>query len=151
MKRLIDDRWRVGHIPHLIRGEEYGFTEQQLAAHEVTVCVTALRFGGYLFVGVPGESLVDMTLWLRSRFSGAKTVSVDQIGGYYNYMATPRSMTLGGYTYWSSWVRRDAIRLPPSWMHLCGTERGRMAAVIALIQKTVLYAFHLTKTIQSPP
>lgn len=50
-----------------------------------------------------------MTLWLRSRFSGAKTVSVDQIGGYYNYMATPRSMTLGGYTYWSSWVRRDAI------------------------------------------
>lgn len=109
VKRLIDDRWRVGHIPHLIRGEEYGFTEQQLAAHEVTVCVTALRFGGYLFVGVPGESLVDMTLWLRSRFSGAKTVSVDQIGGYYNYMATPRSMTLGGYTYWSSWVRRDAI------------------------------------------
>lgn len=72
VKRLIDDRWRVGHIPQLIRGEEYGFTEQQLAAHEVTVCVTALRFGGYLFVGVPGESLVDMTLWLRSRFSGAK-------------------------------------------------------------------------------
>ena len=37
VKRLIDDRWRVGHIPQLIRGEEYGFTEQQLAAHEVTV------------------------------------------------------------------------------------------------------------------
>ena len=109
IKRLIDDRWRIGHINHLIRGEEYSFTEQQLATHEVTVCVTALRFGGYLFVGVPGESLVDITLWLRSRFSGTKTVSVDQVGGYYNYMATPRSMTLGGYTYWSSWVRRDAI------------------------------------------
>lgn len=109
VKRLIDNRWRIGHINHMVRGEEYGFTEQQLAEHRVTVFVTALRFAGYLFVGVPGESLVDMTLWLRSRFTGTKTIPVDQIGGYYNYMATPRSMTLGGYTYWSSWVRRDAI------------------------------------------
>ncbi len=109
VKKLIDDRWRAQHIPYLCRGERFGFTAKELSEHKRTVNVTALRLCGYLFVGVPGESLVDMTLWLRSRFTGTKTIPVDQIGGYYNYMATPRSMTLGGYTYWASWVRRDAI------------------------------------------
>jgi hypothetical protein len=93
----------------MCRGEQFGFTAEQLKTHEVTVYVPALRFCGYLFVGVPGESLVDMTLWLRSRFTGTKTVPIDQCGGYYNYVATPRSMSLGGYTYWSSWISRDAI------------------------------------------
>lgn len=109
VKHLIDDLWRTLYFNLIFRGEEYGFTAKEVAEHKVTVCVTALRFGGYLFVGVPGESLVDMTLWLRSRFTGTKTIPIDQVGGYYNYMATPRSMTLGGYTYWSSWVGRDAI------------------------------------------
>lgn len=68
-----------------------------------------MKFAGYLFVGVPGESLVDMTLWLRSEFTGVKTIPVDQVGGYFNYMATPHSLTLGGYTYWSSWVNRETI------------------------------------------
>lgn len=109
IKRLTDDRWRMGHIPHMCRGEEYGFTAEELKKHEVTVYVPALRFCGYLFVGVPGESLVDMSIWMRSRFTGTKTIPIDQCGGYYNYVATPRSMTLGGYTYWSSWISRDAI------------------------------------------
>lgn len=109
IKRLIDDRWRASYIPHMCRGEQYGFTAEQLKTHKVTVYVPALRFCGYLFVGVPGESLVDMSLWMRSRFTGTKTIPIDQCGGYYNYVATPRSMTLGGYTYWSSWVARDAI------------------------------------------
>ncbi len=109
VKKLIDDRWRLGYIPYNFRGEEHSFTAEDLRTHTLSVDVSVMSFGGYLFVGVPGESLVDMTLWLRSRFSGTKTIPVDQVGGYYNYMATPRSMTLGGYTYWSSWVRRDAI------------------------------------------
>ncbi len=109
IKRLIDDRWRIGHIPHMCRGNEYGFTDEDLKSHKVTVRVCAMMLCGYLFVGVPGESLVDMTLWLRSRFTGVKTIPIDQVCGYYNYMATPRSMTLGGYTYWSSWVSRDGI------------------------------------------
>ena len=33
----------------------------------------------------------------------------DQVNGYYDYLATPRSLTLGGYTYWSSFVSRGAI------------------------------------------
>ncbi len=111
IKRLIDDRWRLGHLPYILGNNEYGFTDKDLADHKIKITVPALRFGGYLFVGVPGESLVDTTYWLRSRFTGTKTVPVDQVNGYYHYMATPRSMTLGGYTYWSSWVSRDAIPL----------------------------------------
>lgn len=109
IKKLIDDRWRIGYIPHNFRGEEYSFSSKELSEHILSVDVSVMTFGGYLFVGVPGESMVDITLWLRSRFTGTKTIPVDQVGGYYNYMATPRSMTLGGYTYWSSWVRRDGI------------------------------------------
>lgn len=108
VKRLIDDRWRVGAILHSVT-ETLDLTDEELASRKVKVRVAALRFGGYLFVGVPGESLVDMTLWLRSQFTGVKTIPVDQVDGYYNYMATPRSMTLGGYTYWQSWVSRDGI------------------------------------------
>ncbi len=111
IKRLIDDRWRLGHLPYILGNNKYGFTDKDLADHKLKITVSVLRFGGYLFVGVPGESLVDTTYWLRSRFTGIKTISVDQVNGYYHYMATPRSMTVGGYTYWSSWVSRDAIPL----------------------------------------
>ena len=110
VKRLIDDEWRTMYFRHMVF-ETGNFTEEQLANHRIPVHPTALRFGEYLFVGVPGESLVDISLWLRSSFTGVKTIPLDQVNGYYNYMATPRSMTLGGYTYWCSWVARDAIPL----------------------------------------
>ncbi|MBR5135253.1 MAG: hypothetical protein IKV35_06615, partial [Clostridia bacterium] len=55
------------------------------------------------------ESLVEMSSFLREAFTGAKTIPLDQVNGYYSYMATPTSMTLGGYTYWYSWVDRTAI------------------------------------------
>ena len=108
IKRLIDERWRAGHLESMVFYSG-GYTEEELASRFVPVQVTALKFGGYLFVGLPGESLVDMTLWLRSEFTGEKTVPVDQVNGYYNYLATPRSLTLGGYTYWASFVSREAI------------------------------------------
>ncbi len=109
IKRMIDDIWRMGHLPYILRSKEFGFTEEEYATHKVKVTVPAVRFGGYLFVGVPGESLVDMTTWMRSRFTGTKTIPIDQVNGYYHYMATPRSLTLGGYTYWASWVSRESI------------------------------------------
>lgn len=108
IKKLIDERWRKGHFYSMVFSSG-GYTDEELASREVPVQVTALRFGGYLFVGVPGESLVDITLWLRGSFTGEKTVPVDQVNGYYDYLATPRSLTLGGYTYWSSFVSRGAI------------------------------------------
>ena len=108
IKRLVDERWRAGHLGSMVFCSG-GYTEEELASRLVPVQVTALRFGGYLFVGLPGESLVDMTLWLRSEFTGEKTIPVDQVNGYYNYLATPRSLTLGGYTYWASFVSRNAI------------------------------------------
>lgn len=109
IKRLVDDAWRLPHIAFMCHGKEKSFSNDEIAKHAVTVHIPVLRFCGYLFIGVMGESLVDTTVWARSRFTGTKTITVDQVGGYYNYIATPRSMTLGGYTYWSSWVRRDAV------------------------------------------
>lgn len=109
IKKLIDDRWRTGHLPYLYGNKEYGFTEKEYKDRRLTVTIPVARFGGYLFVGVPGESLVDMTTWMRSRFTGTKTIPIDQVNGYYHYMATPRSLTLGGYTYWASWVSRETI------------------------------------------
>ena len=108
IKHLIDEAWRASQLRHIV-GSKSSFSDEDLKNRELTVHVTALRIGGYTFVGVPGESLVEMTLWLRSRFTGKKTIPVDQVDGYYNYMATPRTLTLGGYTYWSSWVSRDSI------------------------------------------
>ena len=109
IKKLVDAAWRCEHIPYILRNGEYKFTKEEYATHLAEVTVSVLKLGEYLFVGVPGESLVDMTTWLRSRFTGTKTIPVDQVNGYYNYMATPRSLTLGGYTYWASWVSRDSI------------------------------------------
>ena len=109
VKRLIDDLWRLEYMPYNIEGPKYSFTEEELATHILTINVPAVRFGGYLFVGLPAETLVEVTLWMRSRLTGTKTIPVDQVYGHYDYMATSRSMTLGGYTYWCSWVARNAV------------------------------------------
>lgn len=108
IKRLIDDRYRLDANYHYLYGV-CGFDEETLKRHTVSVSVSALQLGDYLFIGVPGESLVEMGEWLRSTFTGAKTIPVDQVNGYYSYMATPTTLTLGGYTYWSSWVTRESI------------------------------------------
>lgn len=110
IKTLIDDRWRCTQEKVTI-DDCVLFDDQKLAAGKLKVTVSVMQLGDYLFIGVPGESLVDMTTWLRSTFTGVKTITLDQVNGYYNYMATPRSLTLGGYTYWSSWVSRRSIPL----------------------------------------
>lgn len=110
IKRLIDDRYRLDANYHYLYGV-CGFDEETLKRHTVPVSVSALQLGDYLFVGVPGESLVEMGDWLRSTFTGVKTIPVDQVNGYYSYMATPTTLTLGGYTYWASWVARESIPL----------------------------------------
>ncbi|WP_176012674.1 hypothetical protein [Victivallis sp. Marseille-Q1083] len=107
VKQLIDDRFRASDERWLLQ-DGLGFDDEILRRRRVPVTVSALQLGEYTFVGVPGESLCDMSIWLRSQFTGVKTIPVDQVNGYYGYVATPRSLTLGGYTYWSSWVRRDA-------------------------------------------
>ena len=109
VKRLIDDLWRLEYMPLNINDPKYSFSEEELATHILTINVPAVRFGGYLFVGLPAETLVEVTLWMRSRLTGTKTIPVDQVYGHYDYMATSRSMTLGGYTYWCSWVARNAV------------------------------------------
>ena len=110
VKQLIDDRWRIGHIPYLVR-TLMNFTEEQLQRGTCPVTFSAINLGGYLFIGVPGECLCEMGVWLRSTFTGVKTIPVDQVNGYYNYMVNPAWLTLGGYTYWASWISREGIPL----------------------------------------
>ncbi len=109
IKGLIDEQWRLDYMPLNISNPEYSFSEEELAEHKLTVYIPAMKCGGYMFVGLPAETLVEVTHWLRSRFMGTKTIPVDQVYGHFDYMATSRSMTLGGYTYWCSWVARNGI------------------------------------------
>lgn len=108
VKRTIDDYYKA-RTNWVMAWQANGFTDEILKNRRVEIDIPCVRFGEYLFVGVPGESLVEMTTWLRSTFTGSKTIPLDQCNGYYGYMATPRTLTLGGYTYWSSWTNRDTI------------------------------------------
>ena len=108
VKQLADERYRAEYIPRHMDSVN-GVEEEDLRNRTRDVDVTALQLGNYLFVGVPGESLVEMTEWLRSTLTGTKTIPVDQVNGYYGYMATPASLTKGGYTYWHSFVNRESV------------------------------------------
>ena len=108
IKSLIDDRYHATYMPMYLN-RTCMFDDEVLASREAPVDFNVLQLGDYLFMGVPGESMVEMSHWMRGTFTGVKTVTLDQVNGYYSYMATPTSLTLGGYTYWYSWVGRDAI------------------------------------------
>ncbi len=108
VKRTVDDYYKAMYNGPMVY-DICGFDDKTLAKREVDIDIPCVRFGEYLFVGVPGESLVEMTTWLRSTFTGAKTIPLDQCNGYYSYVATPRSLTLGGYTYWCSWTTRETV------------------------------------------
>ncbi len=110
VKQLADERWKATmrrhHVYALDKIEPEAFETRRF-----TVEISAMQLGDYLFVGVPGESLTEMSDFLRSNFSGVKTVPLDQVGGYFDYFASPTTLTLGGYTYWQSWLSREAIPL----------------------------------------
>lgn len=108
VKRTIDDYYKALYNGNMAN-EFSGFTEEELAKREAEVDIPFVRFADYLFVGVPGESLTEISTWLRSVCTGSKTIPLDQCNGYFSYMATPRSLTLGGYTYWCSWTTRESI------------------------------------------
>ncbi len=108
VKRTIDDYFKAMYNGRMA-WDICGFDEETLASREVKIDIPCVCFAEYLFVGVPGESLTEMATWLRSTFTGSKTIPLDQCDGYYSYMATPRSLTLGGYTYWCSWTTRETI------------------------------------------
>lgn len=108
VKSRIDDRYRATYMPMYIH-RTCRFDAETLARRTAKVDFNVLQLGDYLFMGIPGESMVEMTHWMRSTFTGVKTITLDQVNGYYSYMATPTSLTLGGYTYWYSWVNRDSI------------------------------------------
>lgn len=108
VKRTVDEYYKAMYNGPMVY-DICGFDDETLAKREVEIDIPCVRFGEYLFVGVPGESLVELTTWLRATFTGSKTIPLDQCDGYYSYVATPRSLTLGGYTYWCSWTTRDTI------------------------------------------
>lgn len=108
VKSRIDERYRATYSPMFL-GRTCNFDDEVLARRKAPVDFNVLQLGDYLFMGIPGESMVEMSHWMRSTFTGVKTVTLDQVNGYYSYMATPTSLTLGGYTFWYSWVSRESI------------------------------------------
>lgn len=108
VKRKIDDLWKAMYNGPMVY-DICGFDDKTLAERQVEIDIPVVSFGGYLFVGVPGESLVETSLALRSSLTGSRTVTVDQCDGYYSYMATPRTLRLGGYTYWCSWTTSETF------------------------------------------
>lgn len=108
VKRTIDDYYKAMYNGRMAY-DICGFDEESLAKREAEIDIPCVRFADYLFVGVPGESLTEISTWLRSVCTGSKTIPLDQCNGYFSYMATPRSLTLGGYTYWCSWTNRESI------------------------------------------
>ncbi len=108
IKTLIDDRFRATYrITYM--DEQVYFDEDTLRRGTAMANIAVMQLGDYVFIGIPGESMTEMSTWMRSTFTGVKTIPMDQVDGYMGYMATPTSMTLGGYTYWNSWVSREAI------------------------------------------
>ena len=108
VKKKIDDYWRSMYNGPMVY-DICGFNDETLEKREVGIDIPVVKLGEYLFVGVPGESLVETSLVLRSSLTGSKTVTLDQCDGYYGYMATPRSLRLGGYTYWCSWTTSETF------------------------------------------
>lgn len=108
VKQLIDDRWKTQSTVGQVEMVEL-VQPDAMEKRRLTVDITALRLGDYLFIGLPGESMVEMSEFLRSNFTGVKTIPVDKVNGYHIYFATPTSITLGGYTYWQRWFSREAI------------------------------------------
>ena len=85
MKRVIDD-WYKAHYNCSMATSICGFDDETLASRMVTLDIPCVRLGEYLFVGVPGESLTELATWLRSTFTGSKTIPLDQCNGYYSYV-----------------------------------------------------------------
>ncbi len=108
VKRTIDDYLKAFYNGIMVY-DICGFDDETLAKRMVNIDIPCIKFGDYLFIGMPGESLTETATWLRSAFTGCKTIPIDQCDGYYSYMATPRTLTLGGYTYWCSWTNRQTV------------------------------------------
>ncbi len=108
VKRAVDEYWKSLYNGTMVYNI-CGFDDETLAKRMVDIDIPCVKFGDYLFIGLPGESLTESATWLRSAFTGCKTIPIDQCDGYYSYMATPRTLTLGGYTYWCSWTNRQTV------------------------------------------
>lgn len=108
VKRTIDDLYKARYTRHIVF-DSCGFDDETLANRTVSIDIPCFRLGEFCFIGLPGESLCETTVRLRSMLAGSNTVTVDQCNGYFGYMATPRTLTLGGYTYWCSWTDRKSV------------------------------------------
>lgn len=103
IKKLADECYFARQIDCIVN-TWCGFTEEEIRSGEIRVNAHALKLNSYTFLSLPGECLCATTNLLRSETIGNKLITVDQVDGYYGYMATSRSLRKGGYTYWGSWI-----------------------------------------------
>mgnify|MGYP003276800418 CR=1 FL=1 len=103
IKKLADECYYARQVDCIVH-TWCGFTEEEIQSGEIRVNAHALKLNGYIFLSLPGECLCATTNLLRSETIGNQLITVDQVDGYYGYIATSRSLRKGGYTYWGSWI-----------------------------------------------
>lgn len=110
VKRLIDEKWHQTVIRSIVN-RWAGMSESELKSRLVGIELEAMSLNGLILAGLPGESLTETCQWLKAQSIGNKLIVFDQINGYTSYMVTTESYDQGGYSYWGSWLRRDAERI----------------------------------------
>ncbi len=110
IKRLIDEKMHQSCISTIINSW-VGITDSELKSRTVIAEIEAVSLNGLVFAGLPGECLTETCQWLKAQSMGNKLIVLDQVNGYMGYMTTAEAYDQGGYSYWGSWLRRDAEKI----------------------------------------
>ena len=110
IKRLIDEKMHQNCIGTIINSW-VGITDSELKSRSVAVEVEAVSLNGLVFAGLPGECLTETCQRLKAQSIGNRLIVLDQVNGYMGYMVTAEAYDQGGYSYWGSWLRRDAEKI----------------------------------------
>ncbi|MDF2986423.1 MAG: hypothetical protein K0R50_1933 [Eubacterium sp.] len=110
IKKLIDEKMHQSSISTIINSW-VGITDSELKSRSVGVNIEAVSLNGLIFAGLPGECLTETCQWLKAQSIGNKLIVLDQVNGYIGYMTTAEAYDQGGYSYWGSWLRRDAEKI----------------------------------------
>ncbi len=110
IKRLIDEKMHQSSISTIINSWA-GITDSELKSRTVIAEIEAVSLNGLVFAGLPGECLTETCQGLKAQSVGNRLIVLDQVNGYMGYMTTAEAYDQGGYSYWGSWLRRDAEKI----------------------------------------
>jgi hypothetical protein len=96
MKRMTDQYNRF-HWMQKMLDEWYFPSPQEIADRRLAVHLQAIRVNDVLMVGLPGEAVVETSLWLRAHTAGTNLIAMTECNGDVGYMPTAEDMCGGGY------------------------------------------------------